>query len=306
LDILKNLGESSEQVSGLNSLAWIHQHLGDLEKAEGLRREVLDLVELLGDRHHLADQTANLAFTLVWRGKFSEADQWAEKSLCLGQEYGRWGDEGYLRLAIGFTSLYAGNYEKAQEELSQALAQTREIGSQGVRATVHWSLGCLALVRNSYQEAEAEFITSRQLYQQVQDNFLGLALSGLSYAYYFMEDRIKTRQNIVASLKFALSLKDYMHIVVTLPIVALFLSDIGELRRAIQIWELARTQPFIAKSSWHKQVVEPHILAVVSDLSSQEVEIARSFEQEMTLWETAEILLGEIELVNDPFLSEIS
>jgi tetratricopeptide (TPR) repeat protein len=244
----------------------------------------------------LAIHTANLAYTLIWKGEFEQALQWGERSLCLGQEYGRQGDEGYLRLAIGLPAFLAGQYQVAQEDLNHALVHVKAIESQGVRATVHWSLGSLNLVKKSYQEAEAEFIISKKLYQQVQDNLLGFALSGLGYTYYFMNDLQKSHGYILDVLNFALEFKDYIHLIIILPVAALYLTRMGQTSRAIQIWELARIQPFIANSNWYQQVVAPDILVAASNLSLEEVEKARVTGREMPLWGTAEVLIREIEL----------
>ena len=232
----------------------------------------------------------------MWRGKFEETLQWAEKSLRLGQEYGRPGNEGYLRLAIGFSSLLAGNYEKAREELTLGLERVKEIDSYGVGATIHYALGCLALVEKSYKQAETEFFESYSLYQQVQDNFLGLALSALGYVSYFRNDVAMTRHFLREALKNALELKDYIHLITSLPVAALFLTRIGKTRRALQVWEAARSQPYIANSRWDEEVVGQVIQTAASVLTPDELETARSLGRETSLWEMAEALFQEIEL----------
>ena len=141
---------------------------------ERLHREVLVLAERLGDRSTLAVHTADLSYILLWEGKFEEELSWAERSLSICLEDGHRNSEGYAHLAICFPLIMTGQYGRASQEAVRALSTVREADNPGIEATVHWAFGCLALTAHSYDEAQAAFIQSRRLYQEVQDNYLGV------------------------------------------------------------------------------------------------------------------------------------
>ncbi len=288
-------GDLREQAESLSGLAWIHLHLGQLEQAMLLRREVLDICRKLGDRSALVGYMANLAHNLIWQGKFEEMRQWADNSLALCLEMGHRGSEGYVRLAICNALVFAGHYEQARLETTQTLALVKEAGDHGVEASVHWVLGCLALAESACDEAQSEFTESRRLYEEVQDNYVGLVLPGPGYVACCQRRFAQACPHFVEALQSALALKDYVHLVAALPGVALFLSLTGEIVRAVEVWELALGLPFVANSRWHADVVGQPVEAAAAAIAPDEREAARARGRALSLWETAEELVNELQ-----------
>jgi|GEM_PF-1570251 len=299
LAIYRPLGNLRGQMHPLNVLSWINQPWGRLEDAERLRRQVLDLSQQLGDRSVMVDQMANLAFTLQWRGKLDEAHQRAADSLALCLELGQREVEGYARLAVCWSLLHTGEYEAACQEGNLALALTREAGVHGVEASVHYSLACLALNTGDFQAACAAFAESRRLYEEVQDNYLGLALPGPGYVACLERRCADARPYFVEALQFALTLRDYLYLIVALPGVALYFGLTDELVRAAEIWALAMDQPFVANSKWHADVVGQPLDAAAAALAPDDRRAARERGQALDLWRTAEALLLELGPMQD-------
>ena len=229
-------GDLRAMAGSIDGLAWIEQHLGHMERAVQLRREALNLTFDLGDRSALAGRMANLAASLIWRGKLSETHQWTDRALAICQELGRHASEGYVRIHIAMMQMFAGQFEQARREGALTLVLVREGGDHGVEATVHWLLGSLALVEPDCQAACAAFAESRHLYEEVQDNYLGLVLPGLGFAACLDQRLADARQHFVEALQFALTLKDCLYLMLTLPGVALYLSLTGEIARAVEVW----------------------------------------------------------------------
>ena len=288
-------GDGREQANALTTLAWICLHIGQSEESVQLRREVLDLCQRLGDRWGQVNGTACLAFSLFWQGSYDEALHWANHSLALCLEMGQRGQEGFVRLAVCGAHLLTGHYALARREAVPALAMSREAGNAGVEATIHWALGCLALVERNYDGARSAFAESRRLYDEVQDNYLGIVLSGPGFVACAEGHFVKARQHFVEGLRFALALKDFVTLNVTLPGVALWLALTGDVARAVEVWEAAGRLPYVANSRWHADIVGQPVEAAALALAPAQREKARARGRALDLWATAEALVNELQ-----------
>jgi len=68
----------------------------------------------------------------------------------------------------------------------------------------------------------------------------------------------------------------------------------GDIERAVEIWELARTWPHVANSKWYESVIGQEITALASELSSEDVHAATNRGQALDFWQTAESLMDEL------------
>ncbi len=277
----------------MNNLNWIFKHLGRVAEAEGLIREALSLSRQLNDGRLLIENTADLAFVLWWQGQFTEMRQWAEESLKFCLEYVHLGLEGYARLAVSLFLLSTGLYEQAQKEAAFSLKRVREANAHGVEATVHYCLGCLALVKGAQSAAQAEFNESLRLYQEVQDNYLGFALTGLAMMAAVFGDLNQARLYSIEALKNAMDLRDTLWLWCALPGISLYLAKSGNAARAVELWSLAKTVPLINNSQWYADVFGVEIESAAAQLPSDVVDSARRRGQALDMWQTGEQLLAE-------------
>jgi tetratricopeptide (TPR) repeat protein len=278
----------------MTTLAWIYQHLGRLEQAVHLRREGLALAQLSGDRWAQVNGAACLAYSLFWQGKFEEVQRWADHSLALCLEVGQRGQEGFVRLAVCCAHLMTGRYARARQQAEPARAMAREAGNAGVEATVIWALGYLALAEHDYAGARSHFAESRRLYEAVQDNYLGLTLSGPGYVACAEGQCAQARPYFVEALQFALALHDYITLNMTLPGVALWLSLTGDRVRAVEVWELALCLPMVAHSQWYADFVGQRLETVALALAPAEREAAQARGRALDLWGTAAALADDL------------
>jgi predicted ATPase/DNA-binding SARP family transcriptional activator/tetratricopeptide (TPR) repeat protein len=284
-------GDLRAQIWCKSSLAWVQQHLGELGQAEDLRREVVDLCRQLGERSSLTYALAYLSYTLFWQGKFEEGKQCAEESLALCLEDSRNDVEGFVRLAIGMALLLMGQYERAGRELRRALARVREANTRGEEASVHWALSCVALVESDYAGARAALDESFRLYSEVDDQYRGLAISGLGYVACLQNNLPQSRLQFGEALAYALRLRDYVFLIVTLPGVALYLARTGDAEQALAVWARAQREPFVANSQWFTDVVGQRMATVAETLPGAVVAAARAQGEARNLWETVEELI---------------
>lgn len=285
-------GDLRGEVRSMDTLAWIHQHLGHLEEAERLRRKVIDLCQQLEERSSLVLYLADLSITLIWQGKFEESLKWAEKGLTLCMEDSRSDMEGYARLAIGMSLLFSGQYERARRELESALMLVREANALDEEATIHWLLGRLAMAEKAYDEAQKAIEESLRLYEEVQDNLIGLAINGLGIVACLKKELSLARKHFIEGLAYALKLKDFMQLMVALPGAALYLARTNQVERAVEVWSMVQCPPFVANSQWHEDVIGQEITVV--NLPPDIVAKARKQGQSQDLWATAEQLLAEL------------
>lgn len=295
LTMHKAQGDRRAEMHEVTSLAWVQQHLGNLREAEQLRRQAIALCVELRDRSSLAGFCAELSYNLSWQGKFEEAHSWAGKGLTLCLEDSRRDSEGFVRLLYAWPLLFSGDYEQARRELASSLSRVRETNSYGVEGTVCWALACLALVEEAYGDAQQWLEESLQLYSQVGDQYVGLALSGLAYLACLQNDLPGANRRFAEALDFAIRLKDYMFLVVTLPGVALYFARIGQPQLALAVWVRAREEPPLRSSQWHRDVAGCEIEAIVlpDDPLAQPTQPRLGPD----LWSMAEQLLGSLQEV---------
>ena len=295
LAILHKEGDRLKEVATLQSLAWVQQHLGHLDEAERLRRECVEMGQQLGSAGH-SYYVAGLATTLTWQGKFAEAQLWAEKSLSICREYSPSGVSaiGFASLALVLPLMLSGQYETARFELTQALTSVKKGGSRGVEASVYCWLGNLALVEAAYDQAQTAFEEGFRLYQEVRDNYIFLALSGLGLCACFQEDWRQARQNFTILLSSALRLKDFLYLLTALPGIALYLACRGELEQAVAVWTWAQCQPYVANSKWHEAIVGRAVAEATTNMPLEVFKAAQENGRSQDIWFMAERLLAHL------------
>jgi predicted ATPase/DNA-binding SARP family transcriptional activator len=291
-------GDLRAMADSIAGLGWIEQHLGHMERAVKLRREALNLTFDLGDRLALTGRMADLAASLIWQGAFSETRQWTDQALAICQDLGRRGQEGYVRLHIAMVQMFAGQYEQARREGALTLVLVKEGGDHGVEASVHWLLGSLALLEPDCEVARAAFLESRRLYEEVEDNYLGLVLPGPGYAACLDRRLADARRHFAEALQFALALKDHLYLMLTLPGVALYLSLAGEIVWAVEVWELAQSLTFVGNSKWHADIVGLAVDGAAAVLTREDRLAANVRGQALNLWDTAQALVYELRDAN--------
>jgi predicted ATPase/ATP/maltotriose-dependent transcriptional regulator MalT len=294
LAIQQKLGEQIRRAECLNRLGQVHRNLGHLDEAEQLHREALDLSRRLDNRPALVTRTANLAHTLLWQGKFGEAEQLARESLTIHRELGYQEKAYWAHCVLCSDLLHSGQYHEAGRQAERALGLHKESRASVFDAlTDGWLYlvsGQLALVELSYSQAQNAFAKSSEQLQQGWSYKTGFPLAGLGHAACRLGQLALARQYLAE----ALADKTYLTVIYSLPFVACFLATTGCVERGVEIWELARTQPLVAHSTWFADVVGRELASLAASLPPEVVEAARERGRALDLWATAEALLAEL------------
>jgi hypothetical protein len=80
-----------------------------------------------------------------------------------------------------------------------------------------------------------------------------------------------------------------------LPGVALWLALTGQIVRALEVWALALSLPFVVNSQWYADVVGQRVEAAALALRPAAREAARERGRALDLWATAEALVLELQ-----------
>jgi predicted ATPase len=296
LAIQQKLGEQIRRAECLNRLGQVHRNLGHLDEAEQLHREVLDLNRRLDHRPTLVVRTANLAHTLLWQGKFGEAEQLARESLALYQELGYQEKAFWAHCVLGSILLHSGQFQQAGQQAAQALGLgiNRDQSESLVPGWLYQISGQCALVESSYSQAQGAFVQSSEQFQRGWSYLTSFSLTGLGHVACRQGHLAPARQYLAEALDSALVAKTYMTVVYALPFVAYYLATTGRVERGVEIWQLARTQPLVAHSTWFADVVGRELASLAASLPPEVVEAAGERGRALDLWATAETLMAEL------------
>jgi tetratricopeptide (TPR) repeat protein len=298
LDIHQKQGDLAAQATILVLLGFIYHHLGQPAEAEQSQYQALNLLRQLGNWNQLSTM-GNLAFTLIFQGKFDEGMELGQEDLHLSLESAAPMDEGFARLAIGWSYLHRGQYEQAQQELTHSLTLVRAENNPYLEVSVLCTLGYVALANLNYDEAQAAFEEGYRLNQTIQFNaYTFNVLSGLGFATCFRGALDQSRRHFIELLTEGLRRKDFLYLLFALPGLALYLARRGEVERATTVWAQAQCYPFVANSKWYEDVVGRELEALAASLPPEVAEAARACGRTLDLWAAAAELLAFLENKN--------
>ncbi len=132
---------------------WLLRVFGDLEGAMGLYREVLTIVESLGDLQGKSATLHEMAYILRVRGNLDGAMELYRESLAIDESLGDLQGKGATLHEMAYILRVRGNLEGAMGLYRESLAVWESLGDlQGKGATLHAMAGILA-VRGDLEEA---------------------------------------------------------------------------------------------------------------------------------------------------------
>ncbi len=110
-------------------LAWVAQADGDLDEAQRMHEQALQLARTSGDRWSLMRALNELGNVLLISGEFDAAAGTLAEALAISREVGLPDATGRVLTNLGFAVLSRGDAEKAAEHLSEALTLFATTGS---------------------------------------------------------------------------------------------------------------------------------------------------------------------------------
>jgi tetratricopeptide (TPR) repeat protein len=229
----------------------------------------------------------------MYLGQFSRAIELLEETISYVQINPKAFNFIYIFLAYAY--LHAGKY---------AFARTAALKGSVTTLRPWWPLTWLDLLEGRYSKVLAEM---RQILKSLKDREfitwlqvrIGLALHGLGRT-------IESKKELYQALQTCVEIRSYlplMHLMPILPVVLAASKNDRIKERAVELYALAKTIPFVANSRLFEEVAEHKLKDYTAHLPKDVMRKAQRRGQALDLWETAAELLKELHKLDwtDPF-----
>jgi tetratricopeptide (TPR) repeat protein len=196
-----------------------------------------------------------------------------------------------------YTNLHIGDYELGYLQARQFFDDNPHINYGSIEGIGLHVLGCSALVVADYEEALDRCHQAVECFRERPSVpvWSTLSLTAYTIAAELGGDEAAAKGHLLEVLQIASRVKLPNVFLLILPPAALLAADMGEVERAIELYEMACQHPFVANSHWYKDVVGKRLGEMAKGLSPEVVEAARQRGKERDPGETARELLAEFE-----------
>jgi tetratricopeptide (TPR) repeat protein len=292
------LGDKRGIAFSLDWLGIVASHLGQFEESERLLREGIAISREIGCMEYLAASLINLGMTMNLRGQSTDAVSVLEEAVAISEEVA-------LRFipisvyALAWTELHLGQYEEARVRALRHLNALREHSDDQPGFYLR-SLAAAALAMEDYAQARQlmkELVTTSRQFagHHLQPHTFFDALILLGYAERGLGQLSQVRAHLGEALHIAGQTRFFWSNIHAQTAFALVLADEGEAERAVELYALASSSPFVSNSRWFEDVAGKHIAAAAATLPPDVVSAAQQRGRARDLWETAKELLAELE-----------
>lgn len=289
------LGDKNAIAHELTMASQLARYQNRLDESEDLARESMATYQELGNRLGVAQSLLRLGQTHVLQGRYPLALAEYQESL---QRFEEGGHMYYLASIWGFMSqahLHLGQYEKAQALGEQSLYLAKKIDRDYPASLAKIALGQVAMARADLPQAEASFQEAVKIIHSTRKtgvpillarvlNLSGLALLGLGRT-------IEASQQLFEALTIMKrSGVCYGNNITFLDAASLLLLKRDQVERAVELYALSRSHPFVANSRWFEDVCGKAVPTAAAALPVEVVERAQRRGRALDWWETLEEL----------------
>jgi tetratricopeptide (TPR) repeat protein len=189
-------------------------------------------------------------------GMYDEASAYGQAARDFYQGVGwLWGGHLSLRL-LGWVALTQQDWASAQEMFRECMSKSGEVGARDELAPLRAWQG---------------------------------------YAFLRAGDLEGARRHLCTALRTASEIGNKFQLVEALAVLALFLSKNGDGERAVELYALASSYPFVANSRWFEDMIGDHIATTTATLAADLVAAAGERGRARDLWDTAAEFVAELE-----------
>ncbi len=142
------------EAMALNTIALVHDTMGEYEKALQEHQTALELVQAGSDETFAPTILNNLAITFMHIGNYEPALELGLRALELNRKLGTARREAYLTDTVGQILIAMGDYARAEAHFQQALQTSQFADRDTIKTTLLINLGRVALVQDDYARAE--------------------------------------------------------------------------------------------------------------------------------------------------------
>jgi class 3 adenylate cyclase/tetratricopeptide (TPR) repeat protein len=153
-----------------NTMGWLHQELGDFQRAAEYDRDSADLGQRIGNSNVEISALINLGFDYLHLGEPEKALDLLEATLSRAEKgFGahRWRWTMHLCACIAETLLVLGAPDRALTQVERGFIEARATGSMKYVARFHALRGEIALAARQWSQAEADCREALRIAQQI-------------------------------------------------------------------------------------------------------------------------------------------
>jgi tetratricopeptide (TPR) repeat protein len=280
---------------------------GRFDEAGEFQQRSIALCREIGLPYFLALALEALGRAHAWRGQLDQAHVRLAESRTLFRELELSQNEARVITRQAIVDLWAGAYRSARERAEAARSMTREadaramvVDAEGLIGGVLGVLGWLALVAGRYEEAWdlcSESVAASPgaglPYLELEEWSRvgrGLAAMGLG-------NRVDAQRCIVKAFEGALAKRTFPALLYLMPTAPAWLAGAaaGDLKaRAVELYALANSHPFVANSPLFEDIAGRQLKAATAGLPPEVVTEAQERGRALDWWETAGELLDEL------------
>ena len=167
LEIAKKLGLLRGMARQYGNLGIIYWTRGDLDRAEQMFRDGLKIDEKLGRLEGMASKYGNLGVIYMDRGDLAKAEQMILKSLEINKKLGLL--EGMAKQYGNLGAIYGerGDPDKAEQMFRDGLKIEERLGRLEGMATKYGNLGSICMKRGDLDKAREYWLKARELFKKI-------------------------------------------------------------------------------------------------------------------------------------------
>jgi tetratricopeptide (TPR) repeat protein len=296
LALRRTLGDKWGTGNVLAEMGSMARDLGELDRSERMLREAIQIHESAGFRGAESGEAHDgLGNTLMLLGRFSEAYASLREAATRYEDAGIHIGYFWSTLNLGWACQNLGNYVGARDYAWKAQELSRPTESLIEIACPLATRGSISLAEEGCPN-EALLLESLAIFEELGDlGWVSHACSLLGFVAREQDDGPKARGHLEQALRYAVETKAWHPVVTSLAALALLLADQGDAERAVELYALASSHPYVANSRWFEDIAGKEIAAVAATLPPDVVAAAQERGRARDLWDTAAELLQELE-----------
>jgi tetratricopeptide (TPR) repeat protein len=283
-------GQLHGMVDARSSAIFLAWFLGEFDRALNYAEEAAALSSQTGDPRLVALSLVNAGLSHAYHGRFSRAMALIQEGVAMDQYF----DSALSKCWLALAHIHAGRYQAGS-----ALAQM--INPEDIdKGWAERLLGWVAMARDDYSVAlplTQRAVTRSRKYLAWRAEQSAWSQVPLGLALYRLGRQAEAQRELCDALQTFVRIRAFlplMHLMAVIPVL-LADEDEDELKeRAVELYALAESLPFIANSQLFADIAGKHIAAVAATLAPDVVLAVQARGRALDWWETAEGLLEEL------------
>jgi tetratricopeptide (TPR) repeat protein len=291
-------GDRAAVASVLGNLYYVAAARGEFETALRYAQESVKIIRETGNRYGLAATLTGLGGALMMTGEFGLARASIDEALSIAPDLALTWLPGWLYKVKARIELAAGQYQAARTAAQTAIATARKVGAQSTVAESLRLVGSAALAEGRYEEAQRSLLEATDGDATTPDNsYTPGILAALGRTEYTLGKLSMARAHLFEALETCVITSMGHPLLTVMPLIAVLLADDEDAslkERAVELYALASSQPFVSKSPFLEEIAGKYITAVETTLPPVVVEAAQARGRALDWWGTAQELLDEL------------